>query len=127
MKFKNAILSVVLGISLVLVSSCADKDPSVLKVFVRSNANVLMPDINVRIVSDVNKNEGTPEYKDEVRTNESGVAMFVLDELFDEYGKKDDKIAHFTVYVYDTTEFPKLGTAKAKQYLTTTETIKLDN
>lgn len=124
MKFKNAILTLIIGMSLVLVSSCADKDPSVLKVYVRSEANILTPDVNVRIVADINK--GTPEFKAETRTNESGAAIFVLDELFDEYGKKDDKVAYFTIYAIDTAEFPTLGTARAKQYLTSTETIILN-
>ena len=124
MKFRNAILSIVLVFSLVLVSSCADKDPSVLKIYVRSSANILTPNVNVTIVADVGK--GTPEYLAEERSDESGAAIFVLDELFDEYGKKDDKIAYFTVYAADTAEFPTLTTATAKQYLTYTETIVLD-
>lgn len=125
MVFKNAILSVVVGVSLLLMYSCTEKDPSVLKIYVRSSANILTPDVNVRIVGDISK--GTPEYKEEVRTNESGTAIFVLDELFDQYGKKDDKVAHFTVYAIDTAEFPTLGKAKAKQYLTSTETIILND
>lgn len=125
MVFKNAILSIVIGVSLLLMSSCADKDPSVLKVYVRSSANILTPDVNVRIVANVDKD--TPEYMAETRTNESGAAIFVLDELFEDYGKKDDKVAYFTVYAIDTAEFPTLGTAKAKQHLTTTENIILND
>lgn len=124
MIFKNAILTLVTVMSLVLVSSCADKDPSVLKIYVRSNANILTPDVNVTIVADIDKD--TPEYMAEVRTNESGAAIFVLDELFDEYGKKDDKVAYFTVYAIDTAQFPTIATARAKQYLTSTESIVLD-
>lgn len=110
--------------SVLFMSGCAEKDPSILKIFVRSNANILTPDAYVRIVGDVNKD--TPEFLAEGKTNESGVATFKLDELFDEYGKKDDKIAYFTVYAKDTAEFYTLGSARAKQYLTSTETINID-
>ena len=121
MVFKNTILSLIIGVSAVLMSSCTKDEPSVLKIFVRSQANILTPNAQVRIVGDINKD--TPEYFDEKKTNESGVAIFELDELFDQYGKNEDKIAYFTVYAKDTAEFYTLGTARAKQYLTSTETI----
>ncbi len=125
MVFKNAILSLLIGMSVVFMSSCTKDEPSVLKVFVRSSANILTPGAHVRIVGDVNKD--TPEFMAEKKTNESGVAIFELDELFDQYGKKEDKIAYFTVYARDTAEFPTLGKARAKQYLTSTETIILED
>ncbi|PWH85603.1 hypothetical protein [Brumimicrobium oceani] len=121
MVFKNIVLSLIIGVSAVLMSSCTKDEPSVLKIFVRSQANILTPNAQVRIVGDVDKD--TPEYLEEKKTNESGVAIFELDELFDQYGKNDDKIAYFTVYAKDTAEFFTLGTARAKQYLTSTETI----
>lgn len=123
MIFKNTILSLLIGMSVVFMSSCTKKDPSVLKIFVRSSANILTPDAKVMIVADVS--EGTPEFKAEKRTNESGVAIFELDGLFDEYGKKDDKVAYFTVYAKDTAEFYTIDKARAKQYLTSTETINI--
>lgn len=121
MVFKNTILSLIIGVSAVLMSACTKDEPSVLKIFVRSQANILTPNAQVRIVGDINKD--TPEYLDEKKTNESGVAIFELDELFDQYGKNEDKIAYFTVYAKDTAEFYTLGTARAKQHLTSTETI----
>jgi hypothetical protein len=77
----------------------------------------------VRIVADVN-NE-TPEYFDEMRTNSSGVAIFNLDDLFDEYGKDDTQVAYFTVYAKDTAAFYTTGEARVKVNLTATETIIL--
>ena len=121
MVFKNTILSLIIGVSAILMSSCTKDEPSVLKIFVRSQANILTPNAQVRIVGDINKD--TPEYLDEKKTNESGVAIFELDELFDQYGKNEDKVAYFTVYARDTAEFFTLGTARAKQHLTSTETI----
>src|SRR5690554_7755983 len=82
---------------------------------------ILTEDTSFRIISDIKK--GTPKYFDEVRTNSSGVAIFNLDELFDQYGKKDEKVAYFTVYAKDTTTYQTVGTARAKAYLTSTESI----
>jgi hypothetical protein len=124
MLYKNVILSILLSFSVLSISSCTDKDPSVLKIFVRSSDNILTPDAEVRIVADIE--EGTPEYLEDTRTNESGAAIFELDELFDQYGKNDDKVAYFTVYVTDTAEFPTiLESVRAKQNLTSTATINL--
>lgn len=124
MKFKNIFLSLIVGFSAVFMTSCENEDESVLKIFVRSSNNVLTPDARVMIVGDVD--QGTPEYKSETITNESGVAIFNLGELFDQYGKKDDKVAYFSVYAKDTAEFYTKDKARAKQYLTSTETIVLE-
>jgi|SRR5690554_4330943 len=125
MNIKNTILAILVVMSAIAFTSCEKDDPSILKIFVRSSDNILTPDAQVRIVGDINKD--TPEYLDEKKTNESGVATFTLDELFDEYGKNEDKVAYFTVYAKDTAEFYTLGKARAKQHLTSTETIILDN
>lgn len=79
----------------------------------------------VRVVGDVNKD--TPEYFKEMKTNESGYALFDLNELFDSYGKDDEKTAYFTVYATDETKIYTSQKVRAKGYITTTETIILEN
>ncbi|WP_299206225.1 hypothetical protein [Brumimicrobium sp.] len=125
MSYKKLVLLAFVVFGGFLLPSCTKKDPSVLKIFVRSSDFILTEDASVRIVSDIKK--GTPEYFDEVKTNSSGVAIFNLDELFDQYGKKDEKVAYFTVYAKDTTTYQTVGTARAKAYLTSTESIILKN
>ena len=124
MLFRNRFLFLIIGVSAVFMSSCTKKDPSVLKIFVRSSENILTPDAKVRIVAEVDKD--TPEYIAEKRTNSSGVAIFELDDLFDQYGKKDDKVAYFTIYAKNTAEFYTIDKTRAKQYLTSTGTINLE-
>lgn len=124
MKFKFTIFSLIVGMIVLFMSGCVDRDPSVLKIFVRSSANILTPDAQVRIVGKIDMD--TPEFQAEVRTNESGVATFELDELFDQYAKSDAKVAHFTVYAKDTSEFFSITEARAKQHLTSTETINMN-
>lgn len=118
-------MSVLIAFGVLLMPSCVKKEPSILKVFVRSSDNILTQDAFVRIVADINKE--TPEYFDEMKTNNSGVATFNLDELFDQYGKKDEKVAYFTIYAKDTVDVYTIEKARVKAYLTTTETIILKN
>ena len=125
MSYKKLVLVALVVFGGILLPSCVKKEPSVLKVFVRSSDFILTEDVQVRIVGNVNKD--TPEYFDEKRTNSSGVAIFNLDELFDKYGKKDDKVAYFTIYAKDTADFYTVGKAKAKANLTATETIILED
>jgi len=125
MMYKNLVMSVLIAFGVLLMPSCVKKEPSILKVFVRSSDNILTQDAFVRIVADINKE--TPEYFDEMKTNNSGVATFNLDELFDQYGKKDEKVAYFTIYAKDTVDVYTIEKARVKAYLTTTETIILKN
>lgn len=105
--------------------SCKEKDPSILKVYVRSGDYILTPNATVRIVGDLSK--GTPEYFDERKTNETGVATFNLDDLFDQYGSGDEKVAYFNVYARDTSQNYTIKQARAKANLTATSTIILED
>ncbi|PHR46976.1 MAG: hypothetical protein COA32_08610 [Fluviicola sp.] len=122
MKFYQLFLSLlVVG----LVFSCKSKDPSVLKIYVRSNNHILTPDATVRLVGDVS--EGTPEYFEEKKTDESGVVIFNLDELFSTYEKEQNAVAHFTLYAKDSSAYYTTKNVRAKIHLTSVETIILDD
>lgn len=122
MKFYQLFVSlIVVG----LIFSCKSKDPSVLKIYVRSNNHILTPDATVRIVGDIS--EGTPEYFEEKKTDESGVVIFNLDELFSTYEKEKNAVAHFTLYAKDTSAYYTTKEVRAKIHLTSVETIILDD
>ncbi|TSJ46589.1 hypothetical protein [Fluviicola chungangensis] len=76
-------------ISILLVLSSCKKDPSILKVFVRSTNNELVSNAKVVIIGDVNSDPATPEYVDTVQTNTSGFAYFDMEEFFSKLGKKE--------------------------------------
>ncbi|MEX1193093.1 MAG: hypothetical protein WEA99_14080 [Brumimicrobium sp.] len=119
----NKIFSFVVIICTIgLLISCK-KDPSILKVYVRSNNHVLTPDAKVRIVGDISEN--TPEHFQETRTNESGVATFNLDDLFDSYDSGQEKVAIFTLYAKDSSSLFTSKSIRTKAYVTSTETITL--
>ena len=76
-------------ISILIVLSSCKKDPSILKVFVRSDNNELVANAKVVIIADVNSDPATPAYVDTVQTNSSGFAYFDMEEFFSMLGKKE--------------------------------------
>ncbi len=118
-------LSIVLGVfALLLIASCAKKEPSLLKIFVKSSSITHVENITVRIVGDLDKD--TPEYLEEKKSNENGLAQFNLDDFYSQYGKKDEKVAYFNVYIKDTVGyFDYVGNVKTKANITSTETVYL--
>ena len=107
-----------------MFSGCESKDPSVLKIFVRSANNELQSGAKVVVIGDVNSNPPTNAYVDTVVTNQSGFASFSMDDYFNNAGesttgyfdliiKKDDKTAE--------------GRVRCREHITTVETIFLPN
>jgi hypothetical protein len=76
-------------ISLLIVLASCKKDPSILKVFVRSYNNELVSNAKVVIIGDVNSDPATPAYVDTVQTNSSGFAYFEMEDFFSKLGKKE--------------------------------------
>lgn len=118
-----------LGIGLLVflfITSCVKDEPSILKIFVKSKSNTHTEGALIRIVGDINKD--TPEHLEEKLSNENGVAIFKLDDFFDQYSKNEDKVAFFNVYTKDTLgHFHYTNKVKAKENLTATETVYLKN
>tara|TARA_B100000508_G_scaffold141097_1_gene147103 strand:+ start:215418 stop:215783 length:366 start_codon:yes stop_codon:yes gene_type:complete len=104
--------------------ACKSNEPSILKIFVRSNNFILTEGATVRIVGDLSK--GTPEYFEETKTDGGGVAYFYLDEYFDSFSKDQDKVANFTLYARDSSVTYTVGEAKARANLTSTASITLE-
>jgi hypothetical protein len=76
-------------VSVLLVLASCKKDPSILKVFVRSTNNELVSNAKVIIIGDVGSDPATPEYVDTVQTNSSGFAYFDMEAFFSKLGKKE--------------------------------------
>lgn len=121
MKHYPVILLLILQVVFV---GCQSDEPSILKIYVRSNNFILTEDATVRIVGDLSK--GSPEFFEETLTDASGVAYFELNEYFNSFDKKDDPVAYFTVYAKDSSDFYTVGEAKARVNLTSTASITLD-
>jgi len=108
-----------------IIFSCKSKDPSILKVYVKSNNFILTPDATVRIVGDLSK--GTPEYFEEKKTDDNGVVNFNLDDLFSSLDKEQNGRAYFTLYAKDSADVFTNKKVSAKVHLTSVETIILDD
>lgn len=125
MTLTKRILIVMSFLMVATLYSCKEKDPSIFKVYIRSSDYILTEGASVRIVGDISK--GTPEYFDEKKSNESGAAVFNLDDLFDKYDKDDEKVAYFNIYARDTAQYFTIRKGRAKANLTSTATIVLEN
>ena len=123
-KIKSTGLFAMMFVSILFFQSC-EKDPSIMKIFVRSASNELVEGAKVIIIGDVNSNPETLPYVDTVVTNGSGFATFNLDAYYDNAGKEH------TVSYYDIISImePKVATGYIRSRVNTTavETVYLPN
>jgi hypothetical protein len=120
---KVGVLAMVL-LSLGVLHSCKNKNPSVVKVFVRSASNELMSGVKVIIIGDPSSNPATQEYIDTVITNGSGFAYFNVQPYYDAAGEKDNPVAYFDV-IAKTDLIQELGYIRSRVHTTAVETIFL--
>lgn len=127
MKKRTSILSLfilmVLGIG--FLQSCKNKEPSVVKIYVRSASNELVTDAKVVIIGDPSSNPPTLNYVDTLLTNGSGFAAFDVQPYFDEAGE-DNTVAYFDVVVKTSTK-TSYGEVRSRVHTTAVETIFLPN
>lgn len=122
---KNCTLKL-LSLTLLLVSftalnGCQEKDPSLLKIYLRTAEGNIVSDVDIILIAD---EYSTPEYNDEQTTNQSGFALFDLDMHFKTYGK-EAKAGDFKINAR-VNGVTYLGTVRARGYTTTEETFYLD-
>jgi len=96
---KIAKISAFLLLSVMFLSlTGCKKDPSVLKVFVRSAANQLIPGARVIIAGDTYSNPPTRAYADTMMSNSTGYAVFDMDKYFGEKPAKGE-VGYFNIIV----------------------------
>lgn len=107
------------------LKSCKNDDPSVAKIFVRSASNELVVGAKVVIIGDVNSNPATIPYVDTVITNNSGFAVFYLDDHFDEgvsQNGKDYTVAYFDI-IAKKGSLTATGNIRTRVHTTAVETV----
>jgi hypothetical protein len=114
-----------LFLSIGILSGCKNDDPSILKIFVRSSSNALLPGAQVVIIGDVDSNPATLPYVDTLNTNASGFIEANMDEYFTSAGESNPT-GYFDVLV---SKDGKEGTAyvRCRVHITTVETVFLMN
>tara|TARA_Y100000385_G_scaffold291946_1_gene374430 strand:+ start:9526 stop:9906 length:381 start_codon:yes stop_codon:yes gene_type:complete len=112
-------------LSVGFVQSCKNKEPSGIKIFVRSASNELVEGAKVIIVGDINSDPETLEYVDTVITNVSGFATFNMKAYYDVAGD-DNVVAYFDVIAkFDTKT--ATGYLRSRSHTTAVETVYLPN
>jgi hypothetical protein len=114
-----------LAAMLIVFSGCKNKNPSVLKVFVRSSNNELMSNAKVIIIADTDSDPPTPAYVDTVMTNSSGFAYFEMDEFFDMVDGKKTKTGYFDIVAKKDLAQGE-GYIKCRSNITSVETVYLE-
>jgi hypothetical protein len=109
---------------MLVLSACKNKNPSVLKVFVRSSNNELMSNAKVIIIADQDSDPPTPAYVDTVMTNTSGFAYFEMDEFFDALGKSETTGYFDIIAKKDVTQ--GTGYIHCRAHITSVETVYLE-
>jgi hypothetical protein len=118
------ILLILLVVSPALLSACKKKDPSVLKVFVRSSSNTLQVGAKVVVIGDLQSNPPTKEHVDTLVTNESGFVAFDMDKYFNTSG--DETTGWFDIIVKKDNK-EAAGYIRCRKHITSVETIFLPN
>lgn len=113
------------GMMIFMFSACK-KDPSVFKVYVRSNANQLMPGVRVIIAGDIYSNPPTREYVDTIITNSTGYAVFDMDKYFGSKPKKGE-VGYFDVIVRTDNAIATKNDVRVRANITNVETVKFTN
>jgi len=112
-------------LSIGFVQSCKNKEPSAIKIFVRSASNELVVGASVVIIGDVNSNPPTNVYVDTIITNESGFAVFEMKSYYDAAGE-DNTVGYFDVVAKKGIKVTD-GRIRSRAHTTAVETVYLPN
>lgn len=112
-------------LSIGFLNSCKNKEPSVIKVFVRSASNELVDGAQVVIIGDQNANPPSIAYVDTLLTNSSGFATFDLKAYYDIIGDKN-KVGYFDIVAKTSTK-QTTGYIRSRSHTTAVETVFLPN
>ena len=114
-----------LVLSIGFMQSCKNKNPSVIKVFVRSASNELVDGAKVVIIGDLSSNPPTMAYVDTLVTNSSGFATFDMSSYYEAAGEDND-VAYFDIVAKFGTK-QKNGYIRSRVHTTAVETVFLPN
>lgn len=127
-KYKNKLTTTyVLFIGLLAIGflqSCKNKNPSTVKIFVRSAVNLLQADAKVVIIADKTENESNIEYVDTLYTNNEGFIAFDVKDYYDEAGKSIE-VANFKIIAKKNGKIG-YGTIRSRVNTVAVETVFLE-
>ena len=110
-------------IGLFILSSCESKDPSILKVYVRTTSNGLVDNARVVLIGDQQSNPATMDFVDTIYTNSSGFATINMDQYFDKLPNSNKNTTGYFDLIVEKDTTSGVGQAKCKIHTTTVETV----
>ena len=119
-------LLVFVCMSVGFIQSCKNKEPSAIKIFVRSASNELVVGAKVVIIGDVNSNPPTNSYVDSVFTNDSGFAVFEMKAYYDAAGESNT-VGYFDIVARKGTKVNSDERIRSRAHTTAVETVYLPN
>ncbi len=122
-KARKVGLLVLVCLSVGFIQSCKNKEPSAIKIFVRSASNELVVGAKVVIVGDVNSNPPTNMYVDTIFTNEAGFAVFEMKAYYETAGD-DNSVGYFDIIAKKGTKQIN-GRIRSRAHTTAVETVYL--
>ncbi len=121
--FKFTALLFMFAMLTITLQSCK-RDPSIMKIFVRSNSNQLESNAKVIIVGDVNSTPATKAYVDTLFTNSTGFATFDMTDYFGEKPPKGE-VGYFDIIVKKDTRVG-YGRIRCRANITNVETVIME-
>ncbi|MBU2018919.1 MAG: hypothetical protein KJ941_04670 [Bacteroidetes bacterium] len=116
----------VIALSIGFLQSCKNKDPSIAKIYVRSQSDQLVAGAKVVIIGDIDNEETTVEYVDTMFTNSSGFAQFDMNPYFEKAGK-DRSIGVFDIVVKNGDDFGDTSGFRVRVHNTAVRTVFFEN
>lgn len=110
-------------LSIGFLHSCKNKNPSIIKIYVRNSSNELVNGAKVVIIGDINSDPPTLSYVDTVLTNSSGFAEFNMEEYYTAAGE-DNTVAYFDI-VAKLDANSATGYIRSRAHTTAVETVYL--
>jgi hypothetical protein len=110
-------------IGVLLLSSCEPKDPSILKVYVRTSTNSLVDNARVVVIGDQQSNPATMDFVDTIYTNSSGFATLNMDQYFDKYRNGDQNTTGYFDIIVDNDVASGSGKVRCRIHTTSVETV----
>jgi hypothetical protein len=110
-------------LSIGFIQSCKNKDPSGIKIFVRSASNELVEGAKVVIIGDLSSDPATLEYVDTLFTNESGFVSFNMKAYYESAG---EDVGYFDIVAKTDTKTTH-GYIRSRVHTTAVETVFFPN
>lgn len=108
-------------LSLGFLQSCKNKEPSIVKVYVRTASNAIASGVKVILIGDQNSNPATNAFVDTLVTNNSGFVEFNMEDHFSE-GDKDYEVGYFRIIAKTPSAYGE-GYIRARVHTTAVETV----